>query len=612
MNYMYSNIGLCLLLAAAIGFATAALAAWTWFTSWRRGEADDIGRKLAGLQTELFSSQKKIRDADAIVEQSKSLAEATDAKIKVLETRLRAQEHNSKVELETRSREIADLKSQLDRAAAGSASAVAEQDLSSNKLHEELASHQQTVQQHEAKVRQLELKLDEAQQLIPLLREQSVSAGAQKQAAENQAREMDREVRKIMAMREEDFRTMQAQTQKALTVQQQFETNALQIQAETAGRDAENAKLRQDLDAAHTRLAERNPTPVEPKMQQSDGRIEELVEAVAARDRQLQLMQENLLAVDRGEERESQIQALEQELHAVRSNLSDRNDAMARLEADTALLSYVRQGMRERQTRIDGLELQLKHAQSDLRQAIDQQPRADVGVLVERDARIQTLDAELNEVRAKLAETAENIQKLNLDLADREERIGAWESRYETTVGAMHAEAGLMKVRMRELQNQLEVHAKPMAMAAAAGVSSASGAIPVPVAARPVEVISDLQARLRLASLQGIQFLPDGDEILPESEDVLNRASEALQMLASDAMIEIAGHTDSWGDPVSNRDLSLRRAKAVRRYLVSRGANASVLIATGYGESHPIADNESPDGRLANRRIEFQVRGPVR
>ena len=87
-----------------------------------------------------------------------------------------------------------------------------------------------------------------------------------------------------------------------------------------------------------------------------------------------------------------------------------------------------------------------------------------------------------------------------------------------------------------------------------------------------------------------------------------------LTLLASIARncntrLEIAGHTDSIGDATINLKLSQRRADAVRKYLVQRGVSAEQIDARGYGETQPIADNTSGDGRKANRRIEFRVLG---
>ena len=72
--------------------------------------------------------------------------------------------------------------------------------------------------------------------------------------------------------------------------------------------------------------------------------------------------------------------------------------------------------------------------------------------------------------------------------------------------------------------------------------------------------------------------------------------------------IEIAGHTDSSGNPQANMDLSKRRAQAVVDYLGEAGLDRGHLAPTGYGETKPIAPNDTPDGMAKNRRIEFIVK----
>ncbi len=87
-----------------------------------------------------------------------------------------------------------------------------------------------------------------------------------------------------------------------------------------------------------------------------------------------------------------------------------------------------------------------------------------------------------------------------------------------------------------------------------------------------------------------------------------------LNMLASiarncGARLEVAGHTDSVGDASVNMKLSQRRSDAVRKYLVQSGVSPDKIVARGYGETQPIADNTSDEGRDTNRRIEFRVLG---
>ena len=67
----------------------------------------------------------------------------------------------------------------------------------------------------------------------------------------------------------------------------------------------------------------------------------------------------------------------------------------------------------------------------------------------------------------------------------------------------------------------------------------------------------------------------------------------------------VAGHTDSDGDAAYNKDLSQRRAQSVVNYLTGQGVEGSNMIAKGFGEEQPIADNDSAEGKAANRRVEL-------
>ena len=67
----------------------------------------------------------------------------------------------------------------------------------------------------------------------------------------------------------------------------------------------------------------------------------------------------------------------------------------------------------------------------------------------------------------------------------------------------------------------------------------------------------------------------------------------------------MAGHTDSSGDDAYNLDLSQRRSEVVRSYLVSKGLNADMFSAHGYGEERPVESNATAAGRAENRRVEL-------
>jgi outer membrane protein OmpA-like peptidoglycan-associated protein len=71
--------------------------------------------------------------------------------------------------------------------------------------------------------------------------------------------------------------------------------------------------------------------------------------------------------------------------------------------------------------------------------------------------------------------------------------------------------------------------------------------------------------------------------------------------------IEISGHTDNVGKPADNLFLSNNRAKAVVSYLITKKIAGQRLTAKGYGETKPVADNKTEDGRAMNRRTEMKV-----
>ncbi|CAA0094377.1 Outer membrane porin F [Zhongshania aliphaticivorans] len=88
-----------------------------------------------------------------------------------------------------------------------------------------------------------------------------------------------------------------------------------------------------------------------------------------------------------------------------------------------------------------------------------------------------------------------------------------------------------------------------------------------------------------------------------------NTLASAVSFLDSQSNIniEIAGHTDNVGSDAYNLNLSQQRAASVKQYLVSSGIESYRLIAKGYGESAPIASNNTPTGRATNRRVEFRL-----
>lgn len=105
-----------------------------------------------------------------------------------------------------------------------------------------------------------------------------------------------------------------------------------------------------------------------------------------------------------------------------------------------------------------------------------------------------------------------------------------------------------------------------------------------------------------------IFFAFDSDRILPKSYDLLDQIAAVIKEHTEIPAIFIEGHTDSDGSDDYNLELSDRRAKSVRTYLIDIGGVATErLQAKGFGESTPIASNATEEGKAENRRVEFRI-----
>jgi outer membrane protein OmpA-like peptidoglycan-associated protein len=198
-------------------------------------------------------------------------------------------------------------------------------------------------------------------------------------------------------------------------------------------------------------------------------------------------------------------------------------------------------------------------------------------VTIARIDRLRATRHELEDVRSELAERGDLVDARTRQLQARERELAE-----------------------REAQLTAEREARLEAEQRAAGAM-----------ARLAELaqIRD-EADETIITLSGeVLFETGRAEVRPTARQRLQAVADALAT-QPDRRIRIEGHTDSRGSDDDNMELSRERARAVRQFMVDRGIEASRVEAAGRGETEPIADNRSPEGRANNRRVEI-VLGPI-
>lgn len=123
-----------------------------------------------------------------------------------------------------------------------------------------------------------------------------------------------------------------------------------------------------------------------------------------------------------------------------------------------------------------------------------------------------------------------------------------------------------------------------------------------------IESLPDCQALYtNLLKTRTVRFKSGSADLSEVSRAILDRLA-VISLRCTTARIEIGGHTDNDGSPQSNAELSRRRAETVGAYLVRAGVVATRLEPVGFGETVPVAPNDSPENKAKNRRIEFFVK----
>jgi outer membrane protein OmpA-like peptidoglycan-associated protein len=196
---------------------------------------------------------------------------------------------------------------------------------------------------------------------------------------------------------------------------------------------------------------------------------------------------------------------------------------------------------------------------------------------------------ELDQARSELERQEAELAAKQLALKQREAELASKTGELNKTTGELNKTTNAL-----ELERKARLAAEAKAKAALASLEEIG---------RVKE-----EARGMVITLSGaVMFKTNDSVLLSIAERQLAKVAEALQEQNEDKKIVIEGHTDSRGSDKKNIQLSQQRADSVRSYLISQGVSAGRIEAVGIGESKPIANNKTAEGRANNRRVEIIV-----
>lgn len=133
---------------------------------------------------------------------------------------------------------------------------------------------------------------------------------------------------------------------------------------------------------------------------------------------------------------------------------------------------------------------------------------------------------------------------------------------------------------------------------------------PEPVAPEPPKEEPKPTAEMqddKISISESVQFETDSAVLLERSKVLLDEVANVINAHPEVRRLVIEGHTDSQANPKHNMKLSQDRTEAVKKYLIEKGVDAKKLKTKAFGETKPIGDNKTEEGRAQNRRVDFRV-----
>ncbi len=501
------------------------------------------------------------------------------------------------------------------------------------RTQEQLSAKSTELGKAHASLEQLRVILQHRLEAEITLNEKLAAITGEQQAAQQRLEELTAELNATTALLQQNRDQIAAGQRRTL----ELTTERDRLRDDLSSRDKQLATLQEELRVSEQALkqTESETTISSQKLSEATTRAETLKSELTGLQSQLEDLKTELREAEQARanvtnERDS----AQLELAARKKELAKAQAALTTAESESRQsLTDVVAERDELQQQLAARDKELAQAQAALTTAESESGQSLAGVIAQRDDLQQQLAArnrELARAQATLKTAeSESRQSLNDVIAERDElqkelatRSGQL-SRAQAALATTRSELDLLRQSGTETAavtptpistpptgEETETAAVEIAALHTTGLDTDGDGIPdssdlCDSTPQNAAVDGTGCADGVAINLEGVTFRYDSHELTREAQLILDRIAEILTR-QPEMRLEVAGHTDSQGDPAYNQWLSLKRAEAVRDYIVAKGVNPNHIGAGGYGGQRPIADNSTIEGLRMNRRVELR------
>src|SRR6185436_2955125 len=225
----------------------------------------------------------------------------------------------------------------------------------------------------------------------------------------------------------------------------------------------------------------------------------------------------------------------------------------------------------------------------------------------DQEARLRAQADEAKQLEAERrarAEAEERAARQNAETA----RLEAERARNEAAIARLDAARSTDEAR--QAQQKAEAEAQQARLAAEKAENEKAELRANLIKQLNIVLETRDSARGLIVNMSDVLFDTGQHTLKPGAREKLAKVAGIL-LAHPGLMLEVEGHTDSVGADDYNQSLSERRAESVKSYLIQQGIDRSSITSRGFGESQPVASNDTADGRQRNRRVELVVSGDI-